>query len=70
LDGGLAVRDLNKRCDMNIPVSESYTTIAGFLMSEAGQILSEGETVPFNGHIFKIEKVDKRRILKVRMEKS
>ncbi len=70
LDGGLAVRDLNKRCEMNIPVSESYTTIAGFLMSEAGQILSEGEIVPFNGHIFKIEKVDKRRILKVRMEKS
>lgn len=69
LDGGLAVRDLNKRCEMNIPVSESYTTIAGFLMSEAGQILSEGETVPFNGHTFKIEKVDKRRILKVRMEK-
>ena len=70
LDGSLAVRDLNKRCGMNIPVSEAYTTIAGFLMSEAGQILSEGEAVPFNGHIFKIEKVEKRRILKVRMEKS
>lgn len=69
LDGSLAVRDLNKRCDMHLPISESYTTIAGFLMSEAGQILSEGETVPFNGHIFKVEKVDKRRILKVRMEK-
>jgi CBS domain containing-hemolysin-like protein len=70
LDGGLAIRDLNRRLKMNLPVSEGYTTIAGFLMSEAGQLLSEGETVPFNGHIFKIEKVDKRRILKVRMEKS
>lgn len=70
LDGSLAVRDLNKRCNMNLPISESYTTIAGFLMAEAGQILNEGETVPFNGHIFKVEKVDKRRILKVRMEKN
>ncbi len=70
LDGGLAIRDLNRRLKMNLPVSEGYTTIAGFLMSEAGQILNEGETVLFNGHIFKIEKVDKRRILKVRMEKS
>ena len=70
LDGGLAIRDLNRRLKMNLPVSEAYTTIAGFLMSEAGQLLNEGETVPFNGHIFKIEKVDKRRILKVRMEKS
>ena len=70
LDGGLAVRDLNRRLKLNIPINESYTTIAGFLMSESGQILNEGETVPFNGHIFKIEKVDRRRILKVRMEKS
>jgi len=70
LDGGLAIRDLNRRLELSLPVSEGYMTIAGFLMSEAGQILNEGETVPFNGHIFKIEKVDKRRILKVRMEKS
>ncbi|MET0752419.1 MAG: hemolysin family protein [Pyrinomonadaceae bacterium] len=70
LDGGLAVRDLNRRLHMNLPISEGYTTIAGFLMAEAGQILEEGESVKFNGHIFKVEKVDKRRILKVRMEKN
>jgi len=70
LDGSLAVRDLNKRLEMSLPVSEGYTTIAGFLMSEAGQVLEEGETVPFNGHVFKIEKVDKRRIQRVRMERS
>ncbi len=70
LDGSLAVRDLNRRLDLNLPISEAYTTIAGFLMSESGQILTEGETVSYNGHIFKVEKVNKRRILKVRMEKS
>ncbi len=70
LDGGLAIRDLNRRLEMHLPISEGYTTIAGFLMSKSGQVLGEGETVPFNGHIFKIEKVVKRRILKVRMEKS
>jgi CBS domain containing-hemolysin-like protein len=70
LDGGLAVRDLNRRLKLNLPISEAYTTIAGFLMSESGQILNEGEQVKFNGHIFKVEKVDKRRITQVRMEKS
>ncbi|MBC7899118.1 MAG: HlyC/CorC family transporter [Saprospiraceae bacterium] len=70
LDGGLAVRDLNKRLKMNVPISEGYTTVAGFLMAAAGTILSEGDTVPCNGHVFKIEKVAKRRILQVRMEKS
>ena len=70
LDGGLAVRDLNRRLDLNLPISEGYTTIAGFLMSEAGQILNEGQTVAFNGHIFTVEKVEKRRIKQVRMEIS
>jgi CBS domain containing-hemolysin-like protein len=70
LDGGIAVRDVNRHFGLNLPVSEGYTTIAGFLMDEAGQILTEGEQVKFNGHIFSVEKVDKRRILKVRMEKS
>ena len=70
LDGGVAIRDLNRRLELNLPVSEGYTTIAGFLMSEAGQVLTEGESVKYNGHIFKIERVNKRRILKVRMEKS
>ncbi|HEX8369052.1 MAG TPA: hemolysin family protein [Pyrinomonadaceae bacterium] len=69
LDGGLAVRDLNRRLGLSIPVSESYTTIAGFLMNESGQILNEGESVKFNGHVFRVEKVDKRRILRVRLDK-
>jgi CBS domain containing-hemolysin-like protein len=70
LDGGLAVRDLNRRLDMNIPISEGYTTIAGFLMSVAGSILSAGDVVPFNGHIFTVEKVNKRRIVMVRMKEN
>jgi CBS domain containing-hemolysin-like protein len=70
LDGDLAVRDLNKRLDLDLPVSEAYTTIAGFLMSESGKILKVKDEVQFNGHSFTVEKVDKRRILKVRLENS
>ncbi|MEQ1922934.1 MAG: hemolysin family protein [Pyrinomonadaceae bacterium] len=70
LDGGLAVRDLNRRLEMSLPISEGYTTIAGFLMAEAGQILEEDQTVPFNGHVFKVEKVDKHRIKLVRMQRA
>ncbi len=70
LDGGVAIRDVNRKFKLNLPISEGYTTIAGFLMSEAGQLLEEGATVPFNGHIFQIEKVDKRRITRVSMKKT
>jgi CBS domain containing-hemolysin-like protein len=70
LEGALAVRDLNRRLGVNVPVSEGYTTIAGFLMSEAGQVLGVGDEVIFDGHVFEIREVKRRRILKVRMEKQ
>jgi CBS domain containing-hemolysin-like protein len=69
LDGDLAVRDLNKRLNLDLQVSEAYTTIAGFLMSESGKILNETDEVLSNGNVFRVEKVDKRRILKVRLNK-
>jgi CBS domain containing-hemolysin-like protein len=70
LEGGLAVRDLNKRLGLNLPMSDGYTTVAGFMMAEAGQLLDEGDTVRYNGHIFKVEKAANRRILQVRLERS
>ena len=70
LDGGIAVRDVNKQLDIELPVSESYTTIAGFLMAEAGRVLKKGDSVQFNGHKFVVEEVERRRILSVRMVKQ
>ncbi len=65
LSGGLAVRDLNRRLKLNIPESEAYTTIAGFLMTQAGHLLSPGEKVGFNGLAFEIDRVERRRVLSV-----
>src|SRR6266536_2776515 len=68
LDGSLAVRDLNRRLKTAIPESEGYTTIGGFLMSVAGHVLQPGEVVIHNGLRFYVEKVERRRVLQVRME--
>src|SRR4029078_88163 len=53
-DGSLAVRALNRRLSVNLPISEGYTTIAGFLMAEAGQILGGGPTLRFDGQVFQV----------------
>src|SRR5262249_10325234 len=47
LDGGLAVRDLNRRLKLSVPESEAYTTVGGFLMTEAGHVLKPGEVVQY-----------------------
>ena len=68
LAGGLAVRDLNRRLRLNLPESEAYTTIAGFLMTQAGHVLNPGEVVEFNGLSFEIDRVEKRRVISVRLK--
>lgn len=68
LDGGLAVRDLNRKLKLNIPESEGYTTIGGFLMAEAGHVLKPGEVVAHNGLSFRVERVERRRVMQVALQ--
>src|SRR5215207_3466931 len=68
LAGGLAVRDLNRRLKLSVPESEAYTTVGGFLMTEAGHMLKLGEVVQHDSLTFQIERVEKRRVMRVKLE--
>jgi magnesium and cobalt exporter, CNNM family len=68
LAGALAVRDLNRRLKLSVPESEAYTTVGGFLMTEAGHILKQGETVKYNGLMFKVDRVERRRVMRVLLD--
>jgi CBS domain containing-hemolysin-like protein len=68
LAGGLAVRDLNRRLKLSVPESEAYTTVGGFLMTEAGHVLKPGEVVQRDGLVFRVERVEKRRVMRVKLE--
>jgi CBS domain containing-hemolysin-like protein len=64
----LAVRDLNRRLKTTVPESEAYTTVGGFLMTEAGHVLKPGEVVKYDGLVFHVERVEKRRVMRVKLE--
>jgi CBS domain containing-hemolysin-like protein len=68
LDGGLAVRDLNRKLKLSLPESEKYTTVGGFLMTVAGHVLKPAEVVPFNDLVFRVERVERRRVMRVSLE--
>src|ERR1043166_203142 len=68
LAGGLAVRDLNRRLKLSLPESEGYTTIAGFLMTEAGHVLKPGDEINYNGIVFWVDRVERRRVISVGLE--
>jgi CBS domain containing-hemolysin-like protein len=67
LDGLLAVRDVNRRLGLRLPEHSGYTTLAGFLMAQTGRVSREGESVDYDGARFTIERVEGRRIRRVRM---
>jgi CBS domain containing-hemolysin-like protein len=66
LDGTLAVRDANRRFALDLPEDAGYTTLAGFLMAAAGRMLAEGDEVEHAGALFRVGKVERRRIQSVR----
>jgi len=68
LAGALAVRDLNRRLKLAVPESETYTTVGGFLMTEAGHVLKPGEIVKYDGLLFQVERVERRRVMRVKLE--
>ncbi|MFN7929697.1 MAG: hemolysin family protein [Blastocatellia bacterium] len=68
LDGGLTVREANREFNLQLPESDDYTTLAGFLIAREGRLLAEGDTVTYNGFRFIVERINQRRIARVRMQ--
>jgi CBS domain containing-hemolysin-like protein len=66
LDGMLAVRDANAHLNLDLPEDDGYTTLGGFLMAKAGRILEQGDTIKHDGALFQVERVDRRRVRRVR----
>jgi len=67
LSGMLTVRDANRRLQLELPEEGGYTTLAGFLMAQAGKLLQVGDVVKYEGKHFVVERLDRRRIRRVRL---
>lgn len=67
LSGRLVVRDANRVLRLQLPEHEGFNTIAGFLMAQAGRLLNEGDAVNYNGSKFVVERLEGRRIRRVRL---
>lgn len=64
--GILRPDELLERTDVVVPEEGPYETVAGWLMSELGRVPVVGDTVEVNGGTFRIERLDGRRIDRVR----
>jgi CBS domain containing-hemolysin-like protein len=70
LDGSLTVREVNRRLSLDLPESDSYTTVAGFVMAKMGKLPLLGDEVAHDDLTFTIEKSEGRRITGIRVERK
>ncbi|MDD4638271.1 MAG: transporter associated domain-containing protein, partial [Bacteroidales bacterium] len=60
--GRLEVKYINRRYDLEIPESEEYETLSGFITYHKESIPSEGEEVVYGNMHFRILKTTSNRI--------
>ncbi|HXR45050.1 MAG TPA: hemolysin family protein, partial [Pseudolysinimonas sp.] len=64
--GALRPDELVERAGVVVPEDGPYETVAGFLMSELGRLAQVGDTVDIDAGTFRVERMDGRRIDRVR----
>lgn len=64
--GALRPDELLERAGVTVPEDGPYETVAGYLMSELGRIPVVGDTVVIDAGTFRVERMDGRRIDRVR----
>jgi len=64
--GLLRPDELLERAGVTVPEDGPYETVAGWLMSELGRLPAVGDTVDIDAGTFRIERLDGRRIDRVR----
>jgi magnesium and cobalt exporter, CNNM family len=56
--------------DLDVPSSENYDTLGGFVVAQLGRFPKSGEAVEAGGARFTVESVEGRRIRRVRVIKK
>jgi CBS domain containing-hemolysin-like protein len=67
LSGRVEIDHLNEEYDLQIPESDEYTTLAGYLLHHTQRIPKTYETIEIDNYTFKILKVTERKIEVVRL---
>ncbi|MDD2852319.1 MAG: hemolysin family protein [Desulfuromonadaceae bacterium] len=67
LDGMMTIREVNIQLSLDLPEEAPYSTIAGFVLAQAGRLLQQGESILYHDTRFTVESVDRKRIRRLRV---
>lgn len=70
VQGALHVTEVNEALDLDIPESEDFETLAGFVLAELGHFPREGESFVRGDVQFSVAEASDRRVLRVLVKRS
>ncbi len=70
VDGLLSVHEANETLDWDLPQSDEYETVAGWVLVELGHIPVGGEEIRHRNLTVKVDAVRRRRIARIRVSKT
>jgi len=70
VSGGMNVTDFSEAVGVDIPESEDYDTVGGFVMHQSGKVPKKGDVIPFMTHRFRVDEMGAQRIHRVEFKKE
>lgn len=69
IDGLLSVHEANETLGLDLPISDEYETVAGWVLAELGRIPSGGEVLHYRDLTVRVDVVRRRRIARLRVQR-
>jgi len=70
VDARINIEDLNKELEIDIPESEDYESLGGYILDILGRVAEVDDIVSLDGVTMKVLEVDKTRVVKILIELS
>ncbi|UUV18102.1 hemolysin family protein [Fusobacteria bacterium ZRK30] len=70
VDARINIEDLNKELELNIPESEDYESLGGYVLDILGRVAEVEDIVELEGLRMKVLEIDKMRVVKILIEIS
>lgn len=69
VDAKMQIEDLNRELQVNLPTSDAYDTVAGFVFATLDKVPSVGDVLKYDNIEISVERVLKRRITRIKLTK-
>lgn len=67
INAKMDIESLNELIDIQIPESDDYETLGGYILEQTGSLPKENDIIRHHDYILKMERVEKNRIIHIRI---